>query len=103
VLVASSVRWALMHELRNGPEPGLTELRQHISPCDLLLVEGFKCEPIPKLEVYRACVGEPHLFPNDSHIVAIAADRQVATSLPQFNLNDVGAIGVFIVERAATA
>ncbi len=103
VLVASSARWALMHELRGAPEPGLAELRKHIAPCDLLLIEGFKFEPIPKLEVYRACVGESHLFPDDRNIVAIATDQRVDAPLPQFDLNDVGAIGAFIVEHAASA
>src|SRR3954447_7703297 len=52
VLITSSRRWALMHELRGAPEPDLAEQVKHISPCDLLLVEGYKREPIPKLEVY---------------------------------------------------
>ena len=54
-----------MHELRGTPEPTLQELIRHISPCDLLLIEGFKHEPIPKLEVYRGVVGESLLHPQD--------------------------------------
>ena len=96
VLVASSVRWALMHELRAAPEPTLPELIKHMSPCDLLLIEGFKREPIPKLEVYRSSIGEPLLFGQDGDIVAIAADQRVETRLPQFNLDDVTAIATFI-------
>ena len=70
VLVSSSRRWALMHELRGAPEPGLASSSKQMSPCDLLLVEGFKREPMPKLEVYRAPVGEPLIHPHDPNIVA---------------------------------
>jgi molybdopterin-guanine dinucleotide biosynthesis protein B len=101
VLVASARRWALMHELRGTPEPTLHELIGHISPCDLLLVEGFKREPIVKLEVYRQMVGEPMLFPHDTRIIAIANDGRVDTRLPQFNLDDIDAIADFIEAHAA--
>ncbi|MDB5811280.1 MAG: molybdopterin-guanine dinucleotide biosynthesis protein [Betaproteobacteria bacterium] len=100
VLVSSSRRWALMHELRGAHEPTLQELVGHISPCDLLLIEGFKHEAIPKLEVYRSVVGESLLHPQDAHIVAVASDQKVETSLPQFDLNDAKAIAAFIIERA---
>ncbi len=101
VLVASGLRWALMHELRGAPEPTLRELIGHISPCDLLLVEGFKREPIVKLEVYRKTLGEPVLFPQDARIIAIASDARVETQLPQFNLDEIGAIADFIEGHAA--
>src|SRR5512139_4205730 len=58
VLVTSSRRWVLMHELRGEAEPTMEELIGRMSPCDLLLVEGFKRAAIPKLEVYREVVGE---------------------------------------------
>jgi molybdopterin-guanine dinucleotide biosynthesis adapter protein len=103
VLVTSSRRWALMHELRGAPEPTLPELVKHISDCDLLLIEGFKREPIPKLEVHRAVVGEPLLFPHDSHIVAIASDARVETALPQFLLDDIDRIAAFIEQHASLA
>src|SRR5882672_6129297 len=74
VLVTSSRRWALMHELRGAPEPVLADLIGQVSPCDLLLIEGFKREPIRKLEVHRDEVGEPWLFPHDANIVAVATD-----------------------------
>jgi molybdopterin-guanine dinucleotide biosynthesis protein B len=96
VLVASSLRWALMHELRGAPEATLQELIKRISPCDLLLIEGFKREPIPKLEVYRATLGEPLLFPEDPNVAAIASDQRVDTGLPQFHLDDVAAVAAFI-------
>ena len=101
VLVASGLRWALMHELRGTPEPTLQELIGHISPCDLLLVEGFKREPVVKLEVYRETLGEPPLFPHDPHIVAIASDMTVASDLPQFDLNETARIAAFIERHAA--
>lgn len=103
VLVASSRRWALMHELRGAPEPGLTELMRHISPCDLLLVEGFKRERIPKLEIHRAAVGEGLLHPHDATIVGIASDRRVDTALPQFALDDAPGVADFILQQLQLA
>jgi len=103
VLITSSRRWALMHELRGAPEPTLPELLAHVSDCDLVLVEGFKREPIPKLEVHRAVVGEPLLFPHDSHIVAVASDAPVATALPQFMLDNFDGIAGFIETHAGLA
>ena len=103
VLVASSLRWALMHELRSASEPKLEDLIKHISPCDLLLVEGYKREAMPKLEVYRSALGEPLLFPNDPHIVAIASDQRVSTELPQFHLDDVAAVAAFIRKHVVLA
>ncbi len=97
VLVTSSRRWALMHELRGGPEPSFEEQVKHFSPCDLLLVEGFKHMAIPKLEVWRAVTGEPLLHPNDKHIVAIASDAKVDTRLPLLDLNDPAKISDFLV------
>lgn len=97
VLVTSSRRWALMHELRGAPEPGLAEQIEKLSPCDLLLVEGFKHEKMPKLEVYRAEVGESLLHPHDSNIVAVASDMKMDTRLQQLDLNDPPAIAAFIL------
>ena len=103
VLVTSSRRWALMHELRGAPEPALAEHIRHMSPCDLLLVEGFKHEPISKIEVYRAKVGEPLLHPHDANIVAVASDRQLDTELPQFDIDDPAAIVNFILKHVGLA
>ena len=99
VLVTSSRRWALMHELRDAVEPTLAEQIGRLSPCDLLLIEGFKFDPIPKLEVYRAEVGEPLLHPRDEQIVAIASDQRLETRLLQFDLNDPGAIADFVLKH----
>ena len=98
ILVTSSRRWVLMHELRGAPEPSFEEQLKHFSPCDLLLVEGFKFAPIPKLEVWRAETDEPLLHPNDEHIIALAADAKVDTALPLFDLNDDAAIAGFVLE-----
>jgi molybdopterin-guanine dinucleotide biosynthesis protein B len=96
ILVTSSRRWVLMHELRGAHEPAFEEQVKRISPCDLLLVEGFKFAPIPKLEVWRAATGEPLLHPNDPHIVAVASDAPVQTPLPRLELDDDAAIAAFI-------
>ncbi len=98
ILVTSSRRWVLMHELRGAPEPAFEEQLNRFSPCDLLLVEGFKFAPIPKLEVWRAGTGEALLHPNDPHIIALASDAKVDTALPVFDLNDDATIAEFVLE-----
>ena len=103
ILVTSSRRWVLMHELRGAAEPNFEEQVRHFSPCDLLLVEGYKHAPIPKLEVWRATTGEPLLHPNDAHIVAVASDGKVETKLPLLDLNDDGAIASFILSHLKLA
>jgi molybdopterin-guanine dinucleotide biosynthesis protein B len=97
VMVVSDRRWVIMHELRNEPEPPLEEQIERISPCDLLLVEGHKYHPLPKLEVWRKENGKPLLHPNDAHVVAIAADAPIETKLPRFDLDDHDAIEAFIL------
>ena len=97
VLVTSSRRWALIHELRGAPEPPLEAHLQRLSPCDLVLVEGFKRSAIPKLEVYRATVGEPLIHPHDANVVAIATDKRLETKLPQFDLNAPEPIAEFVL------
>ena len=89
VLVTSSRRWALMHELRGAPEPSVADLLGHMSPVDLLLIEGFKNEPHDKMEIYRADNGKPLLSAGDPTYVAILSDAPVAGSgLPVIDLND---------------
>ena len=97
VLVSSDTRWVVMHELRGEPEPPLDEQIKRISPCDLLLIEGYKRYPMPKLEIWRRENAKPLLHPQDEHIVAIAADSGVETRLPRFDLNDYDAIGDFVL------
>ena len=98
VLISSPSRWALMREHRGTPEPGLHELLTHLGDCDLVLVEGFKREAIPKLEVHRAAIGKPLLSPDDPHVVAIASDVPMATALAQYRLDEIERIADAIIE-----
>ncbi|MBL8357952.1 MAG: molybdopterin-guanine dinucleotide biosynthesis protein B [Delftia acidovorans] len=97
VLVTSDTRWVLMHELRGAPEPTLAEQIARFSPCDLVLVEGFKRAAIPKLEVHRPGLGKPPLHTEDANIVAVASDAHVATALPVLDINDPQRIAEFIM------
>jgi molybdopterin-guanine dinucleotide biosynthesis protein B len=100
VMVSSATRWALMHELRGLPEPSLDELVRRMSSVDLLLVEGFKRYPHPKIEVYRPSLGKPLLHPEDPFVVAIACDEPLpGLSLPWLPLADSGAIATFILDH----
>jgi molybdopterin-guanine dinucleotide biosynthesis adapter protein len=93
VAVVSSRRWAIVHELGAEPEPPLAEVLAKLSPADLVIVEGFKRHAHPKLEVYRAAVGKPLLYPDDDCIVAIATDAPLPQAqLPVLRLDDVEAI-----------
>ena len=93
VVVASSRRWALVHELRNEAEPPLAELLAKLSPADLVIIEGFKSHAHPKLEIYRAAVGKPLIYPQDDCIVAIASDQPLPQAqLPVLMLDEVAGI-----------
>ncbi len=98
VLVTSEFRWALIHELRGEAEPALEQQLARLSPCDLVLVESFKNEAIPKLEIHRAATGKP-LLPADPNIVAIASDVAVETGLPRFDLDQAEEIAEFILQQ----
>ncbi len=74
VLVASDTRWVLMHENASAAPPRLQDLLARLSDCDLVLVEGWKRDPIPKIEVHRAANGKPWLYPEDDNIIAVASD-----------------------------
>jgi molybdopterin-guanine dinucleotide biosynthesis protein B len=99
VLVTSPSRWVLMHELRGRPEPALEEQLERLSPCDLVLIEGFKKQDFPKLEVHRKATGKPLLYPTDRRVVAVATDEPLDTPLPQFRLDDYEAICGFIMDH----
>ncbi len=102
VLVVSDTRWALMHELNGAPEPSLGELLAKLAPADIVLVEGFKREAIPKLEVFRAANGKPPLHAHDPSIIAIAADIAFPDAgRPVLPLDDVAAITDFILAHAS--
>ena len=99
-MVASDRRWALMHELREAPEPPLDRLVAQMSPVDLILVEGFKHHPHPKLEICRAALGKPALFPVDPFVVAVASDERLpGLALPWLPLSDPAAIARFIIDH----
>lgn len=98
VALVSGTRYAIMHELRGAAEPSLDDIIARLGPCDLVLIEGYKREPVPKIEARRleAKNREP-LAPQDPHIVAIAADHLVTDSgLPVFGLDDTLAIADFV-------
>jgi len=98
VLLSCGDRWALMHERRNEPEPTLNELLGHLSSCDLVLIEGFKQEPVPKLEVYRPANGKPPLFAERTDIVAVASDAvDLVAPVPVLPLDDLTAIADFVM------
>jgi molybdopterin-guanine dinucleotide biosynthesis protein B len=99
VLVSSSKRWALMHELRGAAEPSLQEQLKHLSPCDLVIVEGYKSAAIAKIEVHRRDSHTPLLHPEDPNVVAVATDEPLATGLPQLAVDDPEAIARFIVQH----
>jgi len=100
VLVGSARRWALLHELREEPEPALHQLLGKLASVDLVLIEGYKREPHPKLEVHRGANDKPLLHPDDPHIVAIASDRALPTRLPLVHLDDIEGIAGILIERA---
>ena len=102
VLVGSANRWALVHELRGQAEPGLAALLAKLSPVDLVLVEGYKRESHPKLEVYRAALGKPLRHPDDSAIVAVASDEPLpAARVPVVDLDAVERIADLLIRHAA--
>ena len=101
VLVSSATRWALMHELRGEPEWTLHALLQKLSPVDLVLVEGFKRDPFPKLEIHRIANGKPLLQPADPHIIAIACDTPLpGAAVPVIDLNDIEGIVDVLLKHA---
>ncbi len=102
VLVASGTRWALLHEVA-GPEPTLPDLLTKLDSVDIVLVEGFKAHPYPKLEVYRPALGKPPIWPDAPDVVAVATDQPIdcgaRTTLP---LNDPAAIARWVLHHANT-
>jgi molybdopterin-guanine dinucleotide biosynthesis protein B len=101
VIVSSARRWVHMHEVGGGAEASLAELLQRLSPCDLVLVEGFKTGRHPKMEVFRQAVGKTPLHPHDPTIVAIAADRAFpGAGAPVVDLDDIPAIAELALARA---
>ncbi|MEJ2479038.1 MAG: molybdopterin-guanine dinucleotide biosynthesis protein B [Acidihalobacter sp.] len=100
VLIASRWRWALMVESETEQDPPLDEMLGRLNPtqADIVLVEGFKHERMPKIELHRPALGRPLLYPDDPDIIAIASDEPLETPLPRLDLNDAAAIAAFIVD-----
>jgi len=99
-VVVSPRGWALVHELRDEPEPPLGEMIAKLAAVDLLLIEGFKFHSHDKLEVYRPSVGKPLLCNDDRHIVAVASDGDVPEArVPVIDLDDVPAVAALIRRR----
>ncbi|MEQ9694192.1 molybdopterin-guanine dinucleotide biosynthesis protein B [Shimia sp. SDUM112013] len=99
VLLASQNRWALMTELRGAEEPSLQTLLDQMAPVDLILVEGYKREPHPKIEAWRAAAANPLIAPGDPTIRAVATDTPLDLDRPQFPLDDTAAIADFILKE----
>jgi molybdopterin-guanine dinucleotide biosynthesis adapter protein len=101
VVISSAKRWAILHELREEAEWDLPDLVAKITPVDLVLVEGYKRDAFPKLEVHRAANGKPLIQPEDPHVVAIASDVALpAAAVPVIDLNDIEAIAELLLKHA---
>jgi molybdopterin-guanine dinucleotide biosynthesis protein B len=101
VIVSSPRRWAQVHEVGNDAEATLAQLLKRVSPCDLVLVEGYKTRHHPKMEVFREALNRRPLHPLDTRVVAIASDRSFPEAgVPVVNLNDIGAVADLVLERA---
>jgi molybdopterin-guanine dinucleotide biosynthesis protein B len=101
VIISSAKRWAILHELREEPEWDLRGLVAKMSAVDLVLVEGFKRDAFPKLEIHRAANGKPLIHPEDPHIVAIASDIALSQAkVPVIDLDDIEAIADLLLKRA---
>lgn len=99
VLLASDHRTALLTEHRGRP-PALDDLLEQLPACDLVLVEGYKREPIPRLEVHRAATGRPWLFQDDPAILAVASDVDPPDGFPRIDLDAIDPITDFILDHA---
>jgi molybdopterin-guanine dinucleotide biosynthesis protein B len=101
VIISSAKRWAVLHELRDEPEWDMPALLQKIAPVDLVLVEGYKRESFPKIEIYRMANGKPLLHGEDKFIVAIASDTPLPdVRLPVIDLNDIEVVADALLNHA---
>ena len=101
ILISSSCRWVLIHEHAKDSEPALSQLIEKLAPVDIVLVEGFKHDPYPKLEVYRPSLGKPQMWPADPNVIAVASDVALSNiTKPYYSLDDVPAITRLIISQA---
>ena len=101
VALVSGYRWVLMHEMRDESEPTLDEILAKLAPCDIVIIEGFKAYPHPKIEATRSKTKRDQpIWPNDPSIVAIASDYKIENSgRHHFDLNDISGISDFVLEH----
>ena len=97
VMLSTGARWVLMSELRGAEEPALSDLLARMDPVDLVLIEGYKRDRHPKIEVHRAVTGHPLIAPGDGTVRAVATDTLAAAGVPLLDLNDSGAVADFIL------
>ncbi len=103
VMLVSGKRWALQHELDGEAEPDVWEMLERMSPCDLVIVEGYKRETLPKIEILGETPGTEQLWKTDDNIRAIASNHEIdQCPLPRFARNDITAIADFILEQIAS-
>ncbi len=103
VLVAGADRWALMTDLRGAPEPDLAVLLSKLDPVDIVLIEGWKSAPHPKIEVWRAETGHPLMALGDQTIRAVATDAPLSLDCPVLDMNDAGAVADFLLQSLGGA
>ena len=105
VAIVSSERWAVVTELRDAPEPDFADVVARLAPCDLVVVEGYKSQPIPKIEARRSAAREKRsLAKDDPNVIAIAADHQIAgDAVPFFDLDSIEEIANFVAARLGLA
>ena len=98
VILATPERWALMHELRGAPEPKVEDLIARLAPVDLVIIEGFKRAPHPKIEAHREEMGHPLMAGENPTIRAVASDiSHIDVAVPVFDLDDIRGIADFIL------
>ncbi|AVJ28383.1 molybdopterin-guanine dinucleotide biosynthesis protein B [Achromobacter spanius] len=103
VMIASPFRYAIVHELRDAPEPTLEAQLARLSPADLVLVEGFKQAAIPRIEVYRPAHGKPPLHTEDPTFLAVVTDAPLDIALPCLPLNEPAQVADFLCRTLGLA
>jgi molybdenum cofactor guanylyltransferase/molybdopterin-guanine dinucleotide biosynthesis protein MobB len=104
MIISSKERFAIIQENDGDEEKSLFQMleifaKEPINQCDIIIVEGYKNEPIPKIEVYRPDINKPLLYKEDNNIFAIASDIKIESSIPSFDLNNINSISDFIIHK----